>query len=70
MSTTATTLATTTLVGEPYVMTKTVSTTEKQCATCGGNVASYDHPEAQLRIHELEEQVQELTERATVAGKS
>lgn len=70
MSATTTALTTTTLIGTPSAMTNAVSTVEKQCPTCGGKGVSHELPEAQHRIQELEGQVQELTERATVTGKS
>ncbi|KAJ5913725.1 GDPGTP exchange factor Sec2p [Penicillium tannophilum] len=65
MSATTTTLATATLVGTPSAM-KTVATVEENhCPTCGSG-ESYDSSEAQLRIQELEGQIQDLTHRVAL----
>ncbi|KAJ5894650.1 hypothetical protein N7495_006341 [Penicillium taxi] len=66
------TLATTTLVGTPSAMAMTTFATlsEKHCPTCGSVSDFSDLAEAQRRIHELEEQVYYLTDRAAeTAGK-
>ncbi|KAJ6119792.1 hypothetical protein N7523_004072 [Penicillium sp. IBT 18751x] len=62
-----TTLTTTTLVGSPTAMT---NVSIKLCPACGGSGDCHDPSEVQQRILELQEQVQELNERAALtAGK-
>lgn len=71
MSATATTSTfTTTLVGSPPAMTSVATrTSEKQCPTCGGDGSEHSAEEAQRRIQELEGQVRDLMEHASITGE-
>ncbi|KAJ5611019.1 hypothetical protein N7510_007738 [Penicillium lagena] len=68
MSATATTSTfTTTLVGSPPAMTSVATRiSEKQCPTCGGDGSEHSAEEAQRRIQELEGQVRDLMEHASI----
>ncbi|KAJ5947248.1 GDPGTP exchange factor Sec2p [Penicillium verhagenii] len=67
MSATTTTIATATLVGIPSTMKTVATATENHCATCGSTKTdSFDSSEAQLRIQELEGQIQDLTHRVAL----
>ncbi|CAL5873291.1 uncharacterized protein PFLUO_LOCUS7562 [Penicillium psychrofluorescens] len=68
MSATATSSTfTTTLVGSPTAMTSVATrTSEKQCPTCGGDGSEHSAEEAQRRIQDLEGQVRDLMEHASI----
>ncbi|KAJ5948670.1 hypothetical protein N7454_001977 [Penicillium verhagenii] len=67
MSATTTTIATATLVGIPSTMKTVATVSENHCATCGSTRSdSFDSSEAQLRIQELEGQIQDLTHRVAL----